>query len=103
MAAMRKRNQEGHMAPGSVSSESWPSVTTKELAARLMRLAGGPVIDETGLNGNYSVTIKTSKSLDGPETTVFDAVEKLGLKLEPRKVTIATVVVDQISKTPTPN
>jgi uncharacterized protein (TIGR03435 family) len=55
------------------------------------------------LNGNYSVTIKTSKSLDGPETTVFDAVEKLGLKLEPRKATIATVVVDQISKTPTPN
>ena len=38
-----------------------------------------------------------------PGGTIFDAVEKLGLKLEPRKVTVETVVVDHVSKTPTPN
>jgi uncharacterized protein (TIGR03435 family) len=61
------------------------------------------VVDETGLTGKYSVTIETWKNTDVPGGTVFDAVEKLGLKLEPRKVTVETVVVDQVSKTPTAN
>jgi uncharacterized protein (TIGR03435 family) len=55
------------------------------------------------LAGKYSVSIETSTNRDGTGVTVFDAVEKLGLKLEPRKVTVETVVVDQVSKTPTAN
>ena len=47
--------------------------------------------------------LDTWSNPDVPGGTIFDAVEKLGLKLEPRKVTIETVVVDQVSKTPTAN
>jgi uncharacterized protein (TIGR03435 family) len=79
------------------------STTTETLASQLARLAEAPVVDETGLTGKYSVTIETWKNADVPGGTVFDAVEKLGLKLEPRKVTVETVVVDQVSKTPTAN
>jgi uncharacterized protein (TIGR03435 family) len=106
LAAMKKRiqeNRENGTPLGGFSTASWPSITTEELASRLVRFAEAPVVDETGLTGKYSVTIETWKNADVPGGTVFDAVEKLGLKLEPRKVTVETVVVDQVSKTPTAN
>lgn len=106
LAAMMKRMQEnrenGTPLPG-FNSATWPSVTSEELASRLVRFTEAPVIDETGLTGKYSVSIETWKNPDLPGGTIFDAVEKLGLKLEPRKVTIETVVVDQVSKAPTAN
>jgi len=79
------------------------SITTEGLATSLVQFAEAPVVDETGLTGKYSVTIETWKNADVPGGTVFDAVEKLGLKLEARKLTVETVVVDQVSKTPTAN
>jgi uncharacterized protein (TIGR03435 family) len=85
------------------SRANFPSITTEKLAFQLVRFAGAPVVDETGLTGKYSVTIETWKNDDVPGGAVFDAVEKLGLKLEARKVTVETVVVDQVSKTPTAN
>ena len=102
-AAMKERMQEKVADVGAFSTQSWPSITTEELAVQLVRFAEAPVVDETGLTGKYSVTIETWKNADVPGGTVFDAVEKLGLKLEPRKVTVETVVVDQVSKTPTAN
>ena len=74
-----------------------------ELANFLPILDNVPVVDKTGLTGKYSVVIETWSKSDVPGGTVFDAVEKLGLKLEPRKVTVETVVVDRVSKTPTAN
>ncbi len=55
------------------------------------------MVDETGLSGEYSVTINTAND------SVFGGVEKLGLKLQPGKVNIDMVVVDQVSKMPTAN
>jgi len=78
-------------------------MTTGQLASQLARFAEAPVVDETGLTGKYSATVEIWKNAEVPGGTVFDAVEKLGLKLEPRKVTVETVVVDQVSKTPTAN
>jgi len=106
MAASIKRRQnspESGAPPGPSSTQSWSSITTEELAAHLVRFAQAPVVDETGLTGEYSATIRTWENPDVPGGTIFDAVEKLGLKLEPRKVTVETVVVDQASKTPTAN
>jgi len=80
-----------------------PSVTAEGLAMQLARFAEAPVIDRTGLTGKYSVVIETWKNPDVPGGTVFDAVAKLGLKLEPRKVTVETVVVDRVFRTPTAN
>ena len=106
MAAMQKRMQENRESGTplvGLSRANFPSITTEQLASQLVRFAEAPVVDETGLTGKYSVTIETWKNADVPGGTVFDAVEKLGLKLEPRKVTVETVVVDQVSKTPTAN
>jgi uncharacterized protein (TIGR03435 family) len=102
MKRMRERRENGTAMEGFHVS-TWPSITTRELAARLVRFAEAPVLDETGLTGKYSVIIETWKNADVPGGTIFDAVEKLGLKLEPRKLTIETVVVDQVSKMPTEN
>ncbi len=103
LAATNERTQEKIAAVGAFNTQSWKSITTEELAAQLVLPAGAPVVDETGLTGKYKVTIETWKNDDVPGGTIFDAVEQLGLKLEPRKVTVETVVVDQVSKTPTPN
>jgi len=106
MADAQKRMQEiqesGTPLVG-LSRGNFPSITTEQLALNLARFAEAPVVDETGLTGKYSVTIEIWKNADVPGGTVFDAVEKLGLRLEPRKVTIETVVVDEVSKTPTAN
>jgi uncharacterized protein (TIGR03435 family) len=106
MAGAQKRmqeNQESSTPRVGLSRANFASITTEGLAFQLVRFAEAPVADETGLPGKYSVTIETWKNADVPGGTVFDAVEKLGLKLEPRKVTVETVVVDQVSKTPTAN
>jgi uncharacterized protein (TIGR03435 family) len=103
MTAMMDRIKDGGAPLGGASSAFWDSTTTGEMAYRLERFAEGPVADETGLTERYSVTIQTWKNADVPGGTIFDALEKLGLKLEPRKVTVETVVVDQVSKTPTAN
>jgi uncharacterized protein (TIGR03435 family) len=99
MAAMRKRYQGGPP----VESAWWPSITTEDMASRLVRFTKAPVVDDTGLTGKYSVLIEVSPAPDVPGDTIFDAVEKMGLKLQPRKVTIETVVVEDVSKMPTEN
>jgi uncharacterized protein (TIGR03435 family) len=106
MAEMQKRmqeNRESDTPRAGLNRAHFPSITTDQLALRLVRFAEGPVADETGLTGKYSVTIETWKNADVPGGTIFDAVEKLGLKLERRKVTVETVVVDQVSKMPKAN
>jgi uncharacterized protein (TIGR03435 family) len=106
MKRMRERIQENHESGtslGGLRGASFNSITTEELASHLVGFTEAPVIDETGLTGKYSVSIETWKNPDVPGGTIFDAVEKLGLKLEPRKVTVETVVVDQVSKAPTAN
>jgi uncharacterized protein (TIGR03435 family) len=101
----RRRAQEAHPSP---PLNSWwrASMTMEELATKLEKPAGAPVVDDTGLTGKYSVKIEWSidpGNPDFPGGTIFDAVEKLGLKLEPRKVTVGIVVVDHVAKTPTEN
>ena len=83
--------------------EMMPSVTMDELAARLVRYTEAPVVDATDLAGKYSVDLEVSSNDSEPGYTIFDAVEKLGLKLEHRKVTLEALVVDQASKLPTAN
>jgi uncharacterized protein (TIGR03435 family) len=103
MGALAERRRESGTAADRSSTSSWDSISTEDLAAQLVRFAGAPVIDETGLTGKYSVTIVISKDPESEGGSVFDAVAKLGLKLEPCTVTVETVVVDAVSKVATPN
>jgi uncharacterized protein (TIGR03435 family) len=94
--------------------------------------SGRQVVDMTGLKGNYAITLDFSMAdmiaqaraqagmgggggaasgTAAPEasdpggggSTVSDAVEKLGLKLESSKAKVEQVVVDSVEKTPTEN
>jgi len=98
------------------------------IAAALARFADRPVVDMTDLKGNYDFTMEfspedframmvraaiaqgsavspdASKLLDASSgDTLFNAVEKLGLKLESRKAPIEMLIIDQAVKTPTEN
>jgi len=81
---------------------------------------GPPVLDETGLTGEYDIKLDIApadiKSLqqDGARPTaealreqsirdVSDAVERLGLKLERKKAIVKTVLVKSVEKNPTEN
>jgi uncharacterized protein (TIGR03435 family) len=44
---------------------------------------------------------EATEDLPGP--TIFDAIQDLGLKLEPRKAPVEVLVVDHVNKTPTEN
>jgi uncharacterized protein (TIGR03435 family) len=76
-----------------------------ELADGLPDLAPGyinkPVIDGTGLTGPYDFQLewignKSVDELGGP--TIFDAVEKLGLRFEDKKLPLPTIVIDHMEK-----
>lgn len=103
MAASKQRMTEHAKEVGSYNTQSWSAITMDDFAAQLVKVAGAPVVNETGLAGEYKVRIETFQNPDVPGGTVFDAVEKLGLKLEPLKVDVKLVVVDDISRTPTEN
>jgi uncharacterized protein (TIGR03435 family) len=73
------------------------------------QLGTNPVIDETGLKGNWNFDVKWSIGLiglagDGTPITVADAVEKqLGLKLEQRQTPTPVIVVASANRTPGAN
>lgn len=93
----------GLLAPGTERS-AYKNITTETLAAILSRMVEGPVVDMTGLTGKYDVELETSRDApENPGTTIFDAVRDLGLRLEPGKVPMEMLVIDEIRRSPSPN
>jgi uncharacterized protein (TIGR03435 family) len=109
-------------------------VTMASFAEILSRYLDRPVIDETGIKGEYHVAldlsmqemvrIAKSAGIVGPGMgpagpgvmggvdaasdpggggSVFNPVQRLGLKLDPKKEPVETIVVDHVEKTPIEN
>lgn len=102
-------------------------VTTATFADALARFVDRPILDLTGLKGNYDFTLEVSqedysamivraglaagvqlppqamRALDASGDTLFSAIEKLGLKLEPRKGPVEILVIDHMERKPTDN
>jgi uncharacterized protein (TIGR03435 family) len=94
------------------------SATVADLARVLSALLGRPVLDKTGLTGNYDFTLQwtpdknqKSRNIIAPEgdpsvaapasngTTIFAALqEQLGLKLEPGKRAMEVIVIDHVER-----
>jgi uncharacterized protein (TIGR03435 family) len=85
------------------------NMTMAELASALPGWGGigidRPVIDLTGLTGTYDFHFEigpgrkeeaAGKDDSGP--TIFDAMAQLGLKLESRKGSLSTIVIDHAEK-----
>lgn len=88
--------------------------TLSEFAAFLSTLAnpvGRPVIDRTGLAGDFDIDLEFSPPgarlngvvADDVGVSIFTAVrEQLGLKLEPTRASVEVLVIDSVER-PTPN
>ncbi|MGD0889838.1 MAG: TIGR03435 family protein [Acidobacteriaceae bacterium] len=104
-----------------------------DILSQIMQIGGPsakPVVDETGLTGHYEVSLNlsladlmaagrssgqgmpgggpgggTTEASDpgGAGSTIYATVEKMGLKLEPRKAPVEQLVVDSAEKMPTEN
>lgn len=125
-AASRLRMKVGEN--GEVRYES-DSMSLAGFATVLSQAVDRPVVDQTGVKGNYQVSYGFSLSAqlealenaarepgqqDGnpapppgaasdPRSSIFSSVQQLGLKLEPRKLPWNVVVIDHIDNTPTEN
>ncbi len=82
------------------------SMSIKTFAATLALLLHQPVVDGTGLAGNYAVKLRFAPqgSTDSELPSLFTALEEqMGLKLESHVVPVDFVVVDHLEKTPAEN
>ena len=80
-------------------------ITVDALARTLSSNLAAPVLDETGLTGEFEVVLRWARddraTADAP--SLFTAVqEQLGLKLEPRRVPVEVLVIDSVER-PTPD
>ena len=108
-----------------------PRATMAKLAATLTSMVDRPVVDRTGLTGQYEIgfdlpsqavaravmmpmpgkipraPMPPNPGLDGVTDpaggSIFQSVQSLGLRLEKGKAAIETIVIEHIEKTPTEN
>jgi uncharacterized protein (TIGR03435 family) len=101
-------------------------VSMDRLAEKLTELSDRPIVNMTGLEGDFQVTLDIALSEainaahragvampeDAPPSgeasepggaTIFQSVQKLGLKLDPRKVNVTMLIIDQLEKVPSQN
>ena len=109
-----------------------PKMNMEAFTAMLSRFVDRPIEDMTGLKGFYQVAIDISReemmsaaramgagpmvaapgsgALGGaadaasdPGGSIFESVQQLGLKLEPRKAPVDKIVIDHLERKPTEN
>lgn len=104
----------GAVTQGRITAQSTP---VAQIVVSASGAVGGPVRDMTGLSGNYEFNLtwtpedkvlagadNTSTAPDDRPPSIFTALqEQLGLRLEPRKFPIQTVVVDHVERVPAEN
>jgi len=91
---------------GSVIRLTFGGVPASQIAERLRLYVDRPIVDKTGLAGNYDVVLEAvSLMIQGPaqapagQPSVFAAVEEqLGLKLERRQAPLEVLVVTAIQR-----
>jgi uncharacterized protein (TIGR03435 family) len=89
--------------------------TLDGVAANLAYDLDKPVENKTGIEGIFDIVIDAAPDLlpglpfratseeSASLPSIFAAVRKLGLELEPRQVTVKRLIVDSAQKIPTPN
>jgi uncharacterized protein (TIGR03435 family) len=77
-------------------------ITMEGLARNLATRAGRVIFDRTGLTGYYQITLTFAADLAadaGDAPTLFTAMqEQLGLKLEPSRAPLQTLVIDHVER-----
>jgi uncharacterized protein (TIGR03435 family) len=97
---------------GAAGGAQFHNFPLSRLTFLLTRRMDRPVLDLTGLSGNFDYTVDISglgrgmgsSGYDGEGRSVFQAIQDdMGLKLEPRKWPVDVLVIDSVSKVPTQN
>lgn len=98
---------------GATAAADCTHVTSKDIAQQLMALAPGyfrntPIVDLTGLTGVYDLHVDwitaAEANAGAPGPTMIDAIrDQLGLKMEKRKQTQESLVIDKLDRNPTAN
>lgn len=121
------------MGPNGTMHMEASKVTLATFADMLSRFMDRPVLDMTELKGNYQVALDLTMddlramaskagvaipaqassgeagrqpadaATDPSGSSIFMAVQQLGLKLEPRKAPVELIVIDHLEKAPTEN
>lgn len=73
-------------------------VAIMTLANAVAIMLRAPVVDQTGLSGDYDFALSWED--DDPHSGVPDAMDKFGLKLEMKKVPTEVFVIDSVEKPP---
>lgn len=86
---------------GALASMKVSRMSMGDVASALRRQAGRPVEDHTDLTGKFDFQIQWApdQTADSVEPSLFTVLkEQLGLKLQPAKGSLETLVIDQIQK-----
>jgi uncharacterized protein (TIGR03435 family) len=88
---------------GSTVTMTAHGITMGLLAAgSLARIVGRPIVDKTGLSGAYDIKMEftpgNSASDESAAPSIFTALQQLGLKLEPGKGPVESLVIDHVER-----
>lgn len=82
------------------------SVSMSSLATIISQIVHRPVIDKTGLSGNYDLTLSYAleDATDSTSPSIYTALkEQLGLQLQPKKMPVEMLMIDSVNEMPTEN
>jgi uncharacterized protein (TIGR03435 family) len=81
-----------------------------DLRERLGEVTGRPVVDQTGLDGDYLIVLtylplgSTGADSPDPASDIFAAVRnQLGLRLEPQRGSVEMLTITSVDKIPSEN
>jgi len=119
-------------SPDGTIRMEFDKVTMVQFAEQIGQFLDKPVIDQTGLTGAYQVPLELSQedllamamskaaaagislprlpggtpgqaATPSSNSSIFNTVQKLGLKLDARNLPLDTIIIDSAEKTPTEN
>jgi uncharacterized protein (TIGR03435 family) len=71
-----------------------------DFAGSLARQMGRPVVDRTGLAGDFDFDLKwsTEQATDGAGPSIFTALQGIGLRLVSTRGLVEVIVIDRVEK-----
>jgi uncharacterized protein (TIGR03435 family) len=87
---------------------SGEGVSMPYMASQLARFLGYPVVDKTGLKGDYDFQLPNPPEGEPPENmpqaqdsinkSIYDSIPDLGLKLKPAKISVDIILIQKVNK-----